>query len=107
MTAVPLRRFGPVVALAMLAAPVEQAFAFGFEAQLQCSGDAYRLCSSEIPNLEKITACMKQQQDLLSAGCRDVMERDEAGGGAAGQPFESAAKALIVRAGGTDRGVCC
>ena len=62
----------------MLAAPVGPAFAFSFEAQLQCSGDAYRLCSSEIPNVEKITACMRQQRELLSAGCRGVMERDEA-----------------------------
>ena len=61
----------------MLAAPVGPAFAFSLEAQLQCSGDAYRLCSSEIPNVEKITVCM-QQRELLSAGCRGVMERDEA-----------------------------
>ena len=78
MTAVPFRRFSPVLALAMLAAPVGPAFAFSLEAQLQCSGDAYRLCSSEIPNVEKITACIRQQRELLSAGCRGVMERDEA-----------------------------
>ena len=81
MTAIALRRFGPVFALALLAASVEPAFAFSFEAQLKCSGDAYRLCSSEIPNVEKITACMKQRRELLSAGCRDVMERDEAASG--------------------------
>ena len=79
--AVTLRRLGPVIALAMLAAPVHSAFAFSFEAQLQCSGDAFRLCSSEIPNVEKITACMKRQRELLSAGCRGVMERDEAATG--------------------------
>jgi hypothetical protein len=33
-------------------------FAFSSEAQQQCTGDAFRLCSSEIPNIPKITACM-------------------------------------------------
>ncbi len=81
MTPLALCRFGSVVALATLAAPTQSAFAFSLEAQLQCSGDAMRLCSSQIPDVEKITACMKQQRDLLSAGCRAVMERDEAAAG--------------------------
>lgn len=78
MTAHVLRRFVPVFAFGMLAASVETAFAFSFEARLKCTGDAYRLCKSEVPNVERITACMKQQRELLSAGCRDLMERDEA-----------------------------
>lgn len=77
MTLIAVRRFGPALALALFAAPVERASAFSSEAQLKCSGDAFRLCSSEIPDVEKITACMKQQRELLSAGCRDVMERGE------------------------------
>jgi hypothetical protein len=78
MTVFNLHRFGPVLALAVVAAPVETSFAFSPEAQLQCTGDAVRLCSSDIPNIDRITACMKQQRSMLSAGCRDVMERDEA-----------------------------
>jgi hypothetical protein len=41
-----------------------------------CSGDAFRLCSSEIPNIPAITACMMKQRANLSAGCRTVMDRD-------------------------------
>jgi hypothetical protein len=41
-----------------------------------CSGDAFRLCSSEIPNIPKITACMIKQRVNLSSGCRIVLERD-------------------------------
>jgi hypothetical protein len=41
-----------------------------------CSGDAFRLCSSEIPNIPKITACMIKQRANLSSGCRVVLERD-------------------------------
>ena len=51
-------------------------FAFSSEAQQQCTGDAFRLCSSEIPNIPKITACMVKNRANLSSGCRTVMDRD-------------------------------
>jgi hypothetical protein len=53
-------------------------FAFSSEAQQMCTGDAFRLCSSEIPNIPKITACMVKQRANLSAGCRAVMDKDMA-----------------------------
>ena len=53
-----------------------QGFAFSAEAQQMCSGDAFRLCSSEIPNVPKITACMIRQRASLSSGCRTVLDRD-------------------------------
>ena len=51
-------------------------FAFSSEAQQQCTGDAFRLCSSEIPNIPKITACMMKHRADLSVGCRGVMDRE-------------------------------
>jgi hypothetical protein len=51
-------------------------FAFSAEAQQMCTGDAFRLCSSEIPNIPKITACMYKNRSSLSTGCRAVMDRD-------------------------------
>ena len=51
-------------------------FAFSAEAQSMCTGDAFRLCSSEIPNIPKITACMFKHRADLSSGCRVVMDRD-------------------------------
>jgi hypothetical protein len=51
-------------------------FAFSAEAQQMCTGDAMRLCSSEIPNVSKITTCMIKQRTSLSSGCRTVLERD-------------------------------
>jgi hypothetical protein len=40
--------------------------------QRLCMGDAMRLCSSEIPDVERITACMRRQRANLSDGCRSV-----------------------------------
>ncbi len=53
-------------------------FAYTAEAQQMCTGDAFRLCSSEIPNIPKITACMFKHRAELSPGCRAVMDKDAA-----------------------------
>jgi hypothetical protein len=50
--------------------------AYTLEQQQMCSGDAMRLCSSEIPNVERITACMERQREYLSDGCKAVFEAD-------------------------------
>jgi hypothetical protein len=73
-----LRRAGLVAALAVSFSALSSSasFAFSAEAQQMCTGDAFRLCSSEIPNIPAITACMMKQRANLSAGCRTVMDRD-------------------------------
>lgn len=53
-----------------------QSFAFSAEAQQMCTGDAFRLCSSQIPNIPAITACMIKNRSSLSAGCRSVLDRE-------------------------------
>jgi hypothetical protein len=46
--------------------------AYSPEQQQLCTGDAMRLCSSEIPDVARITACMIRQKAQLSDGCRSV-----------------------------------
>jgi hypothetical protein len=53
-------------------------FAYTLEAQQMCTGDAFRLCASEIPDIPKITACMARHRADLSPGCRAVMDHDQA-----------------------------
>jgi hypothetical protein len=73
-----IRQAGLVAAfaLAFSALSSSASFAFSPEAQQMCTGDAFRLCSSEIPDIPRITACMMKQRANLSAGCRTVMDRD-------------------------------
>jgi hypothetical protein len=73
-----LRQAGLVLAFAgaICALSSSASFAFSAEAQSMCTGDAFRLCSSEIPNVPKITACMFKHRTELSSGCRTVMDRD-------------------------------
>jgi hypothetical protein len=63
-------------AISICALSSRSSFAFSAEAQQMCSSDAFRLCSSEIPNVSAITACMLKHRSQLSAGCRTVMDRD-------------------------------
>ena len=62
-----------VAATALSACP---SLSLASEAQQMCTGDAFRLCSDEIPNIPKITACMYKHRADLSTGCRAVMDRD-------------------------------
>lgn len=65
--------------------------AFSSEAQQMCSGDAMRLCSSEIPDIPRIRACMVQKKAQVSPGCRAVMDR-EAAAATASRKREAAAQ---------------
>jgi hypothetical protein len=48
------------------------------EAQQMCTGDAMRLCGHEVPNVQRITACMVRNRAHVSPGCRAVMDREGA-----------------------------
>ena len=78
-----LRQAGLVLAFAVSLSTLSATpgFAYTAEAQQMCTGDAFRLCSSEIPNIPKITACMMKHRADLSPGCRAVMDKDLVKGG--------------------------
>ena len=47
-------------------------YAYTQEQQQMCTGDAMRLCASEIPDVDRVTACMVRQRAQLSDGCKAV-----------------------------------
>ena len=73
-----IRQAGLVLAFAVSLSTLSStsSFAFSAEAQEMCTGDAMRLCGSEIPNISKITACMMAKRASLSSGCRSVMDKE-------------------------------
>ena len=73
-----VRRTAVVLAVAASVSSLTSSasFAFSAEAQQMCTGDAFSLCSSEIPNIPKITACMVKNRSQLTSGCRVVLDRD-------------------------------
>ena len=66
------------IAFAGIALSASPGLAFSSEAQQMCTGDAMRLCSSEIPDVPRITACMIRKRAQVSPGCRAVMDREAA-----------------------------
>jgi hypothetical protein len=45
------------------------------EQRRACTPDAFRLCSSHIPNIEAITACMRANKSKLSPECKLVFDK--------------------------------
>lgn len=73
MTAICLRNFrhGLVLAAAMsVVAFATPASAYTPEQQQACTGDAMQFCGPEIPDVDRVTACMIRNKARLSPACR-------------------------------------
>jgi hypothetical protein len=46
------------------------------EQEQACTGDAFRLCSSDIPDISRVTACMVRNKSQLSPACRAQFRPD-------------------------------
>jgi hypothetical protein len=57
--------------------------AYTQEEQQACQPDAFRLCSSEIPDVDRVTACMIARRSQLSPECRRFFRAGPAHGEAA------------------------
>jgi hypothetical protein len=45
-----------------------------WEQQMACTPDVWRLCGDQIPDVNRIVACLRQNTPQLSTGCRAVFE---------------------------------
>jgi hypothetical protein len=70
-------QFG-LMLVAALSVSVSPAASQGYtpEQQQACSGDAFRLCSAEIPDVDRITVCMIRNKSQLTPGCRVFFRPD-------------------------------
>ncbi|MBV9456328.1 MAG: hypothetical protein JO141_02245 [Bradyrhizobium sp.] len=44
------------------------------EQQMACTPDVWRLCGDQIPDVNRIVACLQRNTPNLSSGCRAVFE---------------------------------
>jgi hypothetical protein len=66
---------GAVVLTLALVTFSTSSFAIGTaEQRAACTPDALRLCSSEIPNIPRIVACLRQNKPNLSKPCQAAMQ---------------------------------
>lgn len=72
-------RGGQLVAATVLAFGLmtTASFAYTQEQQQLCTPDAMRLCASEIPDVDRVTACMIAKRSQLSDGCKSVFRKME------------------------------
>jgi hypothetical protein len=78
--------FATTLSLSVLLGPVG-AQAYTADEQQACSGDAFRLCSAEIPDVERVTVCMVRHKSQLSPACRVYFRPDAEEAAAAGRPL--------------------
>ncbi|HXO71991.1 MAG TPA: hypothetical protein VN838_23770 [Bradyrhizobium sp.] len=60
--------------IAMQQAAQSQEYRGTFQQQLACTGDVLSLCGDQIPDTNRIVACLRQNTPQLSDGCRAVFE---------------------------------
>jgi hypothetical protein len=58
----------------VIAPALSQEYRGTWEQQMACTPDVWRLCGSEVPDVSRIVACLRQNTPQLSNGCRAVFE---------------------------------
>jgi hypothetical protein len=81
-------RLGLMLATAVLVSLPTAGRAYTPEQQQACSDDAFRLCSAEIPDVDRVTACMIRNRSQLSPRCSVYFRPEpEEAPAAAGRPM--------------------
>ena len=70
MTKISISGSKVLLATALVLCGLSAANAYTAEEQQACTNDAFRLCSSAIPDVDRVTACMVQHKAELSPACR-------------------------------------
>jgi hypothetical protein len=60
--------------IAIEQAALAQDYRGTLQQQLACTPDVFRLCGEQIPDTNRIVACLRQNTPQLSDGCRAVFE---------------------------------
>ena len=63
--------FGTLFVLATFPAGAQ---GYSIQEQEACTGDAFRLCQSAIPDIPRITACLEGKKAELSPGCQRMFD---------------------------------
>jgi hypothetical protein len=73
----------PIASLAISIAALTPAFAQEYrgtlEQQLACTPDVWRLCGDQVPDVNRIVSCLRQNTPQLSGACRAVFDSNASG----------------------------
>jgi len=68
-----------------------------WEQQMACTPDVWRLCGAQIPDVDRIVACLRQNTPSLSDGCRAVFQSNDS----MDQPAPTPPRGRVAPAPGT------
>jgi len=71
-------RVALVIGLGAAATIVAKAEEGTYAQRIACTPDAWRLCSSEIPDVDAVKACMMANKAKLSSACRATFPKEVA-----------------------------
>jgi hypothetical protein len=76
-----MQRMALVCALSIVATGVawSQEYRGTWEQQMACTPDVWRLCSDQIPDVNRIVSCLRANTPQLSNNCRAVFETNASG----------------------------
>jgi hypothetical protein len=63
-----------ICGIAVQSAAFSQEYRGTMEQQMACTPDVFRLCGEQIPDVNRIVACLRQNTPQLSGPCRAVFE---------------------------------
>ena len=66
-----------VFGIALLSPASSDEYRGTFEQQLACTPDVWRLCGDQIPDVNRIVACLRQNTPQLSGSCRAVFQSND------------------------------
>lgn len=64
------------LAVSLITTPAASFAAGSPDERAACASDAFRLCGSEIPNIDRIVACMRANKANLSSACKTVFDNE-------------------------------
>lgn len=68
-------RLAPLLAFGALVASSAPALSYTQQDATACMSDAFRLCSSAIPDAGRVANCLRAKRQHLSAACADAFAR--------------------------------
>ena len=69
-----MMRFVPLAALAVIAVS-HSASAYTASEAKNCMKDAFKLCSKQIPDVDKVAQCMRDKRSELTPDCAEAVDR--------------------------------
>ncbi|HXD47053.1 MAG TPA: hypothetical protein VN655_18165 [Pseudolabrys sp.] len=68
-------RLASLAALALVTVASNPASAYTAAEAKNCMSDAFKLCSKQIPNVDKVAQCMREKRNELTAACAEAVDR--------------------------------